>query len=215
VIEVHPPEHALHNWRDFFVHLSTITIGLLIALSLEGCVEWRHHRHLVHEAEGSLQGEIKTNASNVAGALEDARKEQETLAGDIEILKRIIANPKVKNHEEFTVNFRIRTFEDVSWKTAQSTGALGYMPYEQAHEYSNLYSQQNEVYLVEKQAARDLVVAIGPIITLKKGEANPDAVESERIKQNFEVLQAQMIYMQAEIEVLDTAYKKYLAAHPE
>ncbi len=69
-------------------------------------------------------------------------------------MKRIIANPKVQNHEEFTVNFRIRTFEDVSWKTAQSTGALGYMPYEQAHEYSNLYSQQNEVYLAEKQAAR-------------------------------------------------------------
>ncbi|MEI9980453.1 MAG: hypothetical protein WDN23_15910 [Edaphobacter sp.] len=215
MIEVHPPEHVLHSWRDFFVHLSTITIGLLIALSLEGCVEWRHHRHLVHEAEASLQGEIKTNAGDVAGALEDARREQATLAGDIGILKRIIANPKVENHEEFTVNFRIRTFEDVSWKTAQSTGALGYMPYEQAHEYSNLYSQQNEVYLAEKQAARDLVVALGPIVSLKKGEANPDAEDSERIKQNFEVLQAQMIYLQSEIEVLDAAYKKYLAAHPE
>src|ERR1700722_8796359 len=105
VIDVHPPNEPIHSWRDFFLHLTTITIGLLIALSLEGCVEWRHHRHLVHEAEGSLQGEIKTNASNVAGALEDARKEQETLAGDIEILKRIIANPKLRNHEEFTVNF--------------------------------------------------------------------------------------------------------------
>ncbi len=215
MIEVHPPEHALHSWRDFFVHLSTITIGLLIALSLEGCVEWRHHRHLVHEAEASLQGEIKTNAEDVAGALEDVRKEQATLKGDVEILKRIIANPKIKNYEEFTVNFRIRSFEDVSWKTAQSTGALGYMPYDQAHEYADLYSQQNEVYLVEKQAARDLVVAIGPIGTLKKGEANPDAEESERIKQNFEVLQAQMVYLQSEIEVLDTAYKKFLAAHPE
>ncbi len=59
------------------------------------------------------------------------------------------------------------------------------------------------------------MVALGPIVSLKKGEANPDAEDSERIKQNFEVLQAQMIYLQSEIEVLDAAYKKYLAAHPE
>ena len=58
------------------------------------------------------------------------------------------------------MNFRIRTFEDVSWKTAQSTGALGYMPYEQAHEYADLYSQQNEIYGGEQQAARDTVVSV-------------------------------------------------------
>jgi hypothetical protein len=215
VIEVHPPEHAVRGWRDFFVHLITITVGLLIALSLEGCVEWWEHRHLVHEAEASLQGEIKTNAGNIAGALDDVRKEQATLKGDIEILQRIIANPKVKNYEEFTVNFRIRTFDDVSWKTAQSTGAPGYMPYEQAHDYANLYSQQNEIYLVEKQAARDAVVAIGPILNLKQGGANPGAEESERIKEHFEVLQAQLMYLQAQIEGLDGAFKKFLAAHPE
>jgi hypothetical protein len=215
VIDVHPPTEPVHGWRDFLLHLLTITIGLLIALSLEGCVEWRHHRHLVHEAEASLQGEIKTNAENIAGALDDVRKEQATLKGDIEILQRIIANPKVKNYEEFTVNFRIRTFQDVSWKTAQSTGALGYMPYEQAHEYADLYSLQNEIYLAEQQAARDTVVAIAPILNLKKDAANPGAEESMRIKERFEVMQAQLMYMEAQIEDLDGAFKKFLAAHPE
>jgi hypothetical protein len=42
VLDVHPPHEPVHGWRDFFVHPATITIGLLIALSLEGCVEWRH-----------------------------------------------------------------------------------------------------------------------------------------------------------------------------
>ncbi len=45
--------------------LATITIGLLIALGLEGCVEWQHHRHLVHEAEASLRAEIKSNESTL------------------------------------------------------------------------------------------------------------------------------------------------------
>ncbi len=215
MIDVHSPTEPVHGWRDFLLHLLTITIGLGIALSLEGCVEWRHHRHLVHEAEASLQGEIKTNAGNIAGALDDVRKEQATLKGDVEILQRIIANPKVKNYEEFTVGLRVRTFEDVSWKTAQSTGALGYMPYEQAHEYANLYSQQDEIYVAEQQAVRDTVVAVAPIINLKNGAANPGAEESARIKEHFEVLQAQMMYLQSKIEGLDGAFKTFLAAHPE
>ena len=71
MLDVHPPHEPLYNWRDFFVHLATITIGLLIALSLEGCVEWRHHRNLVREAEESLQREIRTNAGNLPGVLDD------------------------------------------------------------------------------------------------------------------------------------------------
>jgi hypothetical protein len=30
-------------------------------------VEWRHHRHLVHEAEASLQREIESNAKGLEG----------------------------------------------------------------------------------------------------------------------------------------------------
>ena len=51
MLEVHPPSEPVHGWRDFLIHLATITIGLLIALSLEGCVEFWHHRSLVHEME--------------------------------------------------------------------------------------------------------------------------------------------------------------------
>ncbi len=79
MIEVHPPSEPVHGWRDFLIHLATITIGLLIALSLEGCVELWHHRSLVHEAEASMQIEIEGNARGLQGALEDVRKEQELL----------------------------------------------------------------------------------------------------------------------------------------
>ena len=68
MIEVHPPSEPVHGWRDFLIHLATITIGLLIALSLEGCVEFWHHRSLVHEAEASMQIEIEGNARGLAGS---------------------------------------------------------------------------------------------------------------------------------------------------
>jgi hypothetical protein len=214
VIDVHPPTEPVHGWRDFLLHLLTITIGLLIALSMEGCVEWRHHRQLVREAVSSLQGEIQTNTDKTAGALDDIRKEMESLKKDVEVMSRTIANPKTPNYEELTVNFRIRTFDDVSWRTAQSTGALGYMDYEQAHEYSNLYAQQNEIYLAEQQAVRDTVIAIGPFLNLKKGAANPTGEEAVRAEEYFEVLQGQLTYLESLIVSLNEEYKKYLAANP-
>src|SRR5260370_7262311 len=83
VLDVHPPHEPIYGWREFFIHLATITIGLLIALSLEGCVEFWHHRSLVHEAEASMQIEIEANAREVQKALHNVPKDQSLLKNDI------------------------------------------------------------------------------------------------------------------------------------
>jgi hypothetical protein len=48
---IHPPEGPIHSIKDFLLALTTITAGVLIALSLEGFIEWNHNRRLVREAE--------------------------------------------------------------------------------------------------------------------------------------------------------------------
>jgi hypothetical protein len=77
-MEVHPVHHAPRTWRDFFLHLLTITIGLFIALTLQAGVESIHHRHLVSEARENLRREIQINRNTM-------RKMSETW-------KRIVAN---------------------------------------------------------------------------------------------------------------------------
>ena len=49
MIEVHPPHHAATTWRDFFIHIITIVVGLLIAIGLEQTVEHFHQRHQLQE----------------------------------------------------------------------------------------------------------------------------------------------------------------------
>jgi len=44
MLDVHAPHNTVHTWKDFFVHLGTIAIGLLIAIGLEQSVEALHHR---------------------------------------------------------------------------------------------------------------------------------------------------------------------------
>ncbi len=215
MLDVHPPHEPIYRWRDFFIHLATITIGLLIALSLEGCVEWRHHRHLVHEAEASLRGEIKTNAGELPDVLNDLRKEQEVLKQDVSVMNGIIANLRTPDPEELTINYKIRTFNDVSWKTAQATGAFAYMPYDEAQEYSHIYDQQDNIDEGQRQGVRDTVIGIAPLLNLNSGDPVPTREEAVRIKNNLEILQGQLRFIENQVTMLDDEYKKFLAAHPE
>jgi hypothetical protein len=39
MLGVHPLHHAASTWRDFFIHIISIVIGLLVAIDLEQTVE--------------------------------------------------------------------------------------------------------------------------------------------------------------------------------
>ena len=215
MLEVHPPTEPVHGWRDFLLHLLTITIGLLIALSLEGCVEWRHHRSLAREAQASLQIEIEANARESQRAIKEVHDEQKVLAEDVAILQKIIANPKVPNQGTPKILFNLPSFDDVSWETAKTTGVLSYIPYEQAHVYSEIYKQQDEVDVADHQAARDAVLAVAPSLNLQHTAPKLSPEDAPMVKQRVEVLQAQLYVMELLIMDLDKKYKKFLAAHPE
>jgi hypothetical protein len=60
MLDVHAPQ-TTHTWKDFFIHIATITIGLLIAISLEQAVEYIHHRHQAKEMAEKLRAESLAN----------------------------------------------------------------------------------------------------------------------------------------------------------
>ncbi|MGA7156071.1 MAG: hypothetical protein WBY53_04455 [Acidobacteriaceae bacterium] len=66
MIDVHPPEHAAHTWKDFFIHIATICVGLLIAIGLEQSVEAIHHHRQRTELEQDLHDEAINNRNVIA-----------------------------------------------------------------------------------------------------------------------------------------------------
>jgi hypothetical protein len=61
MLDVRPTRHPTHGWRDFFVHIATIVVGLLIAIGLEQVVEHIHQRYELRELRESLQREADAN----------------------------------------------------------------------------------------------------------------------------------------------------------
>jgi hypothetical protein len=54
MLDVHPAHHAASTWREFFIHIATIVIGLLIAVGLEQTVEYFHHQHQLHDVRQGI-----------------------------------------------------------------------------------------------------------------------------------------------------------------
>jgi hypothetical protein len=215
VIDVHPPHEPIHGWRDFFLHLATITIGLLIALSLEGCVEWQHHRHLVHEAEAGLRAEIQSNESGLKSFLDDVHKQQSILKQDIAVLDQMINDPKAHPHQQMSINYRLVGFDDVSWKTAQNTGALAYMPYGRAQEYAGIYGLQDELDVAQRQGVRDAILGIGLFLNADSTDPAAAKAQNQTRRERIEVVQGQLLLVESLLTGLDAEYKKFLASHPE
>jgi hypothetical protein len=56
---------------EFFLHLFTITVSLLIAIGIEAAVERYQHRELASEARNTMTAEILKNSQSVTDALRD------------------------------------------------------------------------------------------------------------------------------------------------
>jgi len=154
MLDVHPPHEKIHGFKDFLLHLLTITIGLLIALSLEGCVERWHHRELRLEADSTIRQEVRDNAKEIVSLRASMAKEEASLVKVIDYLeaKRHGAKYDVTGVQ---LGFSIGTLSDASWRTAGATGALLQMDYPRVQTYAALYQLQERFDRLQDQTFTD------------------------------------------------------------
>ncbi len=56
MLEAHAPHEPIHTWASFFIHIGTIVVGLMIAVTLEQTVELLHHRHQRLQLQEQMHG---------------------------------------------------------------------------------------------------------------------------------------------------------------
>jgi len=142
MLDVHPPEHTPHTWQDFFIHIATIVLGLLIAIGLEQTVEYIHHRHEVAETRERIRAELtedrETIRYNVAAFTNDKKQWQ----ADSDILQQTAISPQ--SFASLKYAWRFNLVNTSAWRTAGQTGALSLLRPEEADEYSYLYTLLGE-----------------------------------------------------------------------
>jgi hypothetical protein len=148
MLDVHSLRHAPNTWRDFFVHIATISVGLLIAIGLEQTVEYFHRLHERHDLQAELRSEGLHNREGIRSALRylDAVANWDLLA------KQAVQN--AANHgdvasEPYPPSFQpgpalMKSLRFVVpsasvWTTARTSGTVALLPLNDALVYARLY----------------------------------------------------------------------------
>jgi hypothetical protein len=140
-MDVHAPHGGIHTWKDFWIHLGTITIGLLIAIGLEQSVEWVHRLHEQHVLLDELREEGVENLSGVRVDVERLRFWRSGMAARRKDVQQMIASgDKLKlPYRVIPPRGAIALPSESTWDSAKASGKVALLPDYQSDVYSFLY----------------------------------------------------------------------------
>lgn len=209
-MDIEPPHHPIETKRDFFLHLFTITCGLLIALSLEGLVEWFHHRELVHEARANIRQEIEDNRKATTEDIRSVKEDETRFKNNLQQERGMRDQPKA--HHSLTSSFSWSSTSDAAWRTARDTGALAYMPYSEVQRYADLYGQQEIVNTEAIRLFRQQTEAVAPIFE-EQDANNPPREELTRMLHDTATVSIDLYSLAQLLQQLQDQYGTTLKAH--
>jgi len=188
MLDVHPPHEAAHTWKDFFIHIATIVIGLLIAIGLEQTVEHIHQHYELRELRESLDRERDANRKDIQQDIHDWRWEMVELQNDLMVLHFIRQHPGVAQGDlpgDLLFLQYPKVIEAGVWDAAQQKGTLSLMPVKETNRHAMMYQflkgmamQGGEAYTAFNNAGRFDV-----------DDGNPTHASPAQLDQRIELVQ--------------------------
>lgn len=189
------------------MHLLTITVGLLIALSLEKLVEHVHNRHLVHEAEAAMHAEMMENQKDVEKTLPFYDRQI------VENNKLLDVLHKVGDQKEAGIDFNGLTLKQSSYLTAQTDGALGLMPYEESRKYADVYTLQMDFSKEEDVTINTAAPLVGSLFSHGVPMAKMSPSQKEALDTELQAYNGHLFVLKAIARELNALYNTTLSGN--
>jgi hypothetical protein len=148
MLDVHPAHHAASSWKEFFIHIATIVLGLLIAVGLEQMVEYFHHRHELAVVREELRGEREANKDSFASETINWRWETAELKNNLMVLAYLQMHPATLDEKlpGSLVWFHASSVHsEAAWDAAKNSGVTSLMPREEVEQYEDTYDQLKKI----------------------------------------------------------------------
>jgi hypothetical protein len=176
MLDVHPAHHAASTWRDFFIHIATIVLGLLIAVGLEQTVEYFHHRDQVAQ----LTEQMRTEAQNNLPLIRDSVARLKVQATYIRSLEDALLAGK-RSGDSVDVHgvppnagsALYLSPSRATWSAAQSAGLAALLPADQAKLFARLdYNTVAEIS-ADEDLHETLRTLVSQCVRTQYDHANP------------------------------------------
>ena len=137
-MDIHAPEHPIHTWREFGLHIAVVTVGILIAIGLEGVRESLVTHHLLRETRESFHDETSVELDYMS------RELPRVVAGDRTLQALVGQMPELGRSHPEQVTAALKNvsnpnyfFSTNAWQAALSTGSLAHMRPEEVSAYAS------------------------------------------------------------------------------
>jgi hypothetical protein len=218
-MDVHAPHQPLHTWKDFWIHLGTITAGLLIAIALEQSVEKLHHLHQRHQLEEDLRAEA---AKNLVVMDENYRFIDASMAWasayrrDVDAIRASGGKIKLPFRPFNSPNANILTMPSSSaWTAAKESELTVLLPREEAKMFDRVYNQlktYEDVYARRTDVILDEWSLEARVSSVNPGPLRPDLslMSSDQLDQLSAVLSRDLVvyrYLRTRMDMFYAAEK--------
>jgi hypothetical protein len=161
LLDVHPIHAPLRAWRDFFIHIATIVVGLCIAVGIQQTVEFFHHRHQLTELRQALRLEREVNYKTLTENTTSWRWGTAELQNNLLVFQYLLQHPGAPQEELPGVLLWATSpfaFVSAAWDAAHQSGLVALLTREEIEANSFLYSilkQINDIQLKSALAVED------------------------------------------------------------
>jgi hypothetical protein len=148
MLDVHPPHSPTHTWKDFFIHIATIVIGLIIAVGLEQTVEAIHHHHQVQELREALKQERQENRRLFLRNVAYCRYNRAKLLNNLHILLYLQQHPGTPEEKlpgTLVWKQRYTPIVDSAYRNGEQSQTLAMLPQKEAKQQARFYAALTSV----------------------------------------------------------------------
>ena len=138
-MDIHAPIGRIESLKEIAKHILIVTIGILIALSLEGVREsWREHL-AIHEVRNRFNAELAIDREHLKLDRENVRQTDAQLDQIIADMPRLAKSPEELDKRVHALRPSFYFFSTNAWETAMSSGVLVHMRTDELDRYVEAY----------------------------------------------------------------------------
>jgi hypothetical protein len=216
-MEIHAPHKPILTMKEAAVHLTIVTIGILIALSLEGLLERSRHAALVREARANIASELRSNKNKLERVISELPGMTTRIEHAIDILDRASGGPEAArlfgiDAGSVIEGYDLAELSSASRTTAEVTGAFGIMDYAEVKKYAAAYDRQALYEKVQNDSWNNAMAAfsLGHALDMQKASAS----EIADIKRQLRLAAGSLIIEQQVAVALTKGYARALGETP-
>jgi hypothetical protein len=196
-MDIHPPEGPTHSFKDFAIHIGVVTIGILIALSLEGIRETIHEHRLVREARENFRVEILADQQHMKLELANVQTLTRNTDKIIADLPTLAQNPAQLKARVDVLAPSLYFFSSSSWSGALSSGALSHMSAEEVSHYAG-FDFSVRSYTSMEDRVLPMQLALQSYVDSRKAFGPQEIAETEEQLRNYELFTKLMTHVGTE-----------------